>query len=68
MQIFKGFDKRRLTIALLGGVACLGLYKLYSLINNSQQLEDSNLLVSSIFALVIAAFIYAILKLIHPRG
>jgi hypothetical protein len=64
MRVFKGFNKRRIMAALVGGVLCLCFYKLYLYANNREQFEDSNLLISLAFACIAAAFIYLILKLI----
>jgi hypothetical protein len=64
MQMSKGSNKPRLMIALVGGVLSDGLYKLYLYTNNREQFEDSNLLVSLVFALIAAAFIYLALNLI----
>ena len=64
MQTFIGSAKRRLITALVGGVLCLWLYKLYLLLNNSPERNDSNLLVSLVLALIAAACIYVALKLL----
>lgn len=50
--------------ALAGGVLCLCFYKLHLYVNNREQFEDSNALVSLVFVFIAAAFIYLTLKLI----
>lgn len=64
MRVLKGFNKRRVAAALVGGVLCLWSYKLYLYINNREQFEDSNALVSLVFAVIAATFIYVVLSLI----
>jgi len=64
MRIFKDLNKRRLMTALVGGVLCLCFYKIYLYLNNREQFEDSNALVSLVFVFIAAAFIYVILKLV----
>lgn len=64
MRTFKGLTKRRFVIALAGGVLCLCFFKLYVYINNREQFEDSNALVSLVFALIAAALIFLVLALI----
>ena len=64
MRMLRASNRRMLTAALVGGAFCLSAYKLYLYINNRAQFEDSNALVSLVFALIAAAFIYVILKLI----
>lgn len=54
--------------ALVGGALCLCFYKLYLYINNREQFEDSNALVSLVFACIATAFIYLILKLISTTN
>jgi hypothetical protein len=50
--------------AIMGGVLCLGLYKLHLYINNREQFRDSNALVSLVFILIATAFIFLILTLV----
>ncbi len=64
MRIFKSLNKRRLLAAFAGGVLSHGVFKLYLYINNREQFEDSNALVSLVFVLIATAFIFVILELI----
>ena len=64
MRVFQDSNKRRLIAACAGGVLALGLYKLYLCNNDREQFEDSNALVSLMFILIVAAFIYLLLRLI----
>lgn len=50
-------------MALVGGVVCLCFYKLHMYINNREQFEDSNALVSLAFIFIATAFIFLILTL-----
>jgi hypothetical protein len=50
--------------AFVGGVLCLCFYKLYLYTHNREQLEDSNLLITVVFTLIVAVFIYLFLGLI----
>jgi uncharacterized membrane-anchored protein len=47
----------------VGGLLSHVLYKLYIYFNNREQADDSNLLISLVFILVIAACIYLFLSL-----
>jgi hypothetical protein len=62
MRTFKRLNNR-LPYSFIGGVLCLGLFKLYMYTANKEQFEDSNLLVSLAFALIVTAFIYLFLWL-----
>ena len=64
MRKTKAISKRRLTAAIAGGVLCNGLYKLDLYVNNREQYNDSNALVSLVFILIAAAFIFLILEII----
>jgi len=64
MRIFKISKKRMLIYAFAGGLVSNLLYKLYLYANNREQFEDSNILVSLVFVLIVTAFIYLILKLV----
>ncbi|HSX33142.1 MAG TPA: hypothetical protein VLF91_02280 [Candidatus Saccharimonadales bacterium] len=60
-------NKTRLLTAIVGGVLCLGLYKLYLYSTDREQFNDSNLLVSLVFVVVAATGIFLALKLISIR-
>ncbi|HEX7963370.1 MAG TPA: hypothetical protein VF466_02150 [Candidatus Saccharimonadales bacterium] len=60
-------NKRRLITALVGGVLCQGLYKLYLYTNNRAQFDDSNVLVSAVFILIAAGFIFLVLELVSAK-
>ena len=51
-------------VALAGAILCSCFYKLYLYTHDREQFEDSNLLVSSVFILIVAAFIYLLWGLI----
>jgi hypothetical protein len=50
--------------ALVSGVLCTSLYKLYIYINNRDQFEDSNLFVSAALVLIVTLLIYLAVSLI----
>jgi len=56
--------RKRILMALSGGIICRGLYKLYLYTYSRAQFEDSNVLVSMVFIIIAAAVIYAVLSLI----
>ena len=68
MRKSKAFTKGRLAAALAGGIVSGGLYKLYVYATNRAQFEDSNLLVSVLFVLIAAGFIFLVLELAAMRG
>jgi hypothetical protein len=50
--------------ALVAGVLFVCFYKLYLYSHDREQFEDSNLLVSLVFTLIVAGLIYLLLGLI----
>lgn len=64
MQLFTDSNKRRWVLALIGGVVCAGLYKLYLYTNDREQFEDSNMLVSLLLIAIPTAVIYVVLKFV----
>ncbi|HEY3831938.1 MAG TPA: hypothetical protein VGO03_06570 [Acidimicrobiia bacterium] len=48
--------------ALVGGVLCLFVFKLYLYAHDRAQYDDSNLLVSAAFVLIAATFIFLVLE------
>jgi len=60
----KSVKKRRLITAFAGAVFSIFLYKAYLYTHDRSQYEDSNLLVSLVFILIAAAFIYLLLSFI----
>jgi hypothetical protein len=68
MRIFKDLNKRRLMIAFAGGALCLCFFKLYLYINNRKQFDDSNALISLVFAFIATVFIFLMLGLISSRN
>jgi hypothetical protein len=59
---------RRLMESFGGGLLCLGLYKLFLYTNNREQFEDSNALVSLVFALIASVIIFLILEFISDTN
>ena len=54
-------DRKRLIVAVVGGILCQGAFKLYLFVSDRPQFEDSNLLVSAALVLIAAGLIYLIL-------
>jgi len=63
MRALKGFNNR-LVYSFIGGVLCLGTFKMYVYITDKEQAKDSNLLVAVGFTLIATAGIYLLLRLI----
>ena len=65
------FSKRRLLIAFIGGILCSILFKVYLYVNDRQQANDSNVLVSVGFVLIATVSIYLVLllaaRLVAPK-
>ena len=69
MWKFKTRNKKlEVILALVSGVVCGGLYKLYLYANDRQQFEDSNLLVSVAFVFVVASIIFLFLETASSRS
>lgn len=62
MRKFAGLNTRRLVTALVVGVFVLFVYKLYLYANDRAQFDDSNLLVSAVFVVLAASFMYLVLE------
>ena len=63
MQLFKNLNNRRLLAAFIAALLCNGLYRVYLYNSDREQFEDTNLLITAVFLLVVTSAAYFLLGL-----
>jgi len=63
MQLFKNLNNRRLLAAFIAALLCNGLYRVYLYNHDREQFEDTNLLITAVFLLVVTSAAYFLLGL-----